>query len=232
MGNVTQWFGRVTKLPSFVAGFGHVKLASKPIKPSNLLEKEKKAAPAKEQVKQAPKPKKEAIDDDYEEKPKEKNPLDLLPESPWNFFDFKTFFVNHPDKAGAAVDELLKVFDKEGYAFWFLQYEKYKGEGEVMYKTENLLQGFLQRFDSFRKHAFARMCVTGEEPNLEIEGVWCIRGTVIPQECKDHPQFEYYKVRRMDLTNAADIQLIREFWGGAVDKIANGRKIQSISWHK
>jgi len=88
---------------------------------------------------------------------------------------------------------------------YFWQYEKYKGEGEVMYKTENLLQGFLQRFDSFRKYAFARMCVTGVEPNLEIEGVWLIRGLTIPQECIDHPQFEYYKSRKLDLDNQADI---------------------------
>ena len=231
MGNVTQWFGRVTKLPGFIMAFGHVKMAQKGVKPSNLIVKKAAAAPQKEQAKPAAKPKKDDDNEGHEEK-KEKNPLDLLPESPWNFFDFKTFFVNHPDKAGAGVDELLKVFDKQGYAFWFLQYDKYKGEGEVMYKTENLLQGFLQRFDSFRKHAFARMCVTGQEPSLEIEGVWCMRGTVIPQECKDHPQFEYYKVRPLDLTNDTDVKLIREFWGGSIGTIANGRPIQSISWHK
>jgi hypothetical protein len=27
----------------------------------------------------------------------------------------------------------------------------------------------------------------GEEPNLEIEGVWLFRGKGIPQEMKDHP---------------------------------------------
>jgi hypothetical protein len=45
MGNVTQWFTRVSKLPSFVSAFGHVKMAQKPIKPSNLIIKEKKVAP-------------------------------------------------------------------------------------------------------------------------------------------------------------------------------------------
>ncbi len=140
--------------------------------------------------------------------------------------------MNHPDKGGDGVDELLKLIDRQGYTMYFWQYEKYKGEGEVIYKFENLLQGFLQRFDSFRKHAFARMCMTGEEPNLEIEGVWLIRGKVIPQECIDHPQFEYYKSRVLDLDKAEDVKLIREFWGATVGAQANGRPVVSVSWHK
>jgi hypothetical protein len=76
------------------------------------------------------------------------------------------------------------------------------------------------------------MCVTGEEPSLEIEGVWLFRGTGIPQEAIDHPQFEYYKNRKLDLDNEADITLIREFWGAKEGSIANGRKVQSVSWHK
>ena len=61
-------------------------------------------------------------------------------------FNFKTFFVNHKDKSGEAVDKMLKIYDQAGYSVWFLNYEKYKGEGEVLFKTENLCKGFLQRF--------------------------------------------------------------------------------------
>jgi elongation factor 1-gamma len=114
------------------------------------------------------------------EEKKAPNPLDLLPPSSFDLFNFKTFFVNHKDKSGAAVDEMLKIYDPAGYSVWFLHYDKYKGEGEVLYKTENLSKGFLQRFDQFRKHAFARHLVLGDEPSLEIEGVWLFRGTTIP----------------------------------------------------
>ena len=48
MPNVIDWFGRVTKLASFISGFGNVKLAQKPIKPVSLLQKEKKAVVPKE----------------------------------------------------------------------------------------------------------------------------------------------------------------------------------------
>ena len=115
---------------------------------------------------------------------------------------------------------------------WFFHYDKYKGEGEKLYMTENLMQGFLQRFDHYRKHAFARMCILGEEPKLEIEGVWLFRGLEIPKAMHEHPQFEYYEERKMDLKNEADLKLLREFWGGAIDKQANGMRIQSIAWHK
>jgi len=49
----------------------------------------------------------------------------------------------------------------------------------------------------------------------------------------DHPQFEYYKNRRMDpKNNKADEQLLREFWGAQVDKTANGKPVVTIAWHK
>jgi elongation factor 1-gamma len=210
MANVTAWFVRVTALPSFVRSFGSIKLAAKLMKPAiKLAVKEKPKAVEK---KVAPKPK--AADDDEEPvEKKEVNPLDALPPSSFDLFNFKTFFVNHKDKKGEAIDEMLKIFDPEGYSFYYLQYEKFGNEGQVLFKTTNLCKGFLQRFDGFRKHAFARHCVIGDEPNLEIEGVWLWRGQGIPQEAIDHPQFEYYKNRKLDVKNADDVALIREFWG-------------------
>jgi elongation factor 1-gamma len=156
----------------------------------------------------------------------------LLPETKFDLFNFKTFFVNCPDKYNTGVDEFVKQVDQEGWAFWFLHYDKYKGEGEVLWKTENLIKGFIQRFEDFRKYSFARMCVLGNEPNLEIEGVFLFRGTVIPQEAHDHPQFEYYKNRKLDLNNADDVKLIREFFGATEGGQCNGHFVQSVNWHK
>ena len=186
---------RVFKLPAFVNSCGNIKLCAKSVAPQ-IKEEKKVEAPKKAAAK------KEADDDDDDEPKEEKklpNPLDVLPPSTFDLFNFKTFFVNHKDKSGAAIDELKKIFDPAGYAIWFLHYDKYKGEGEVMYKTENLSKGFLQRFDTFRKHAFARHLVLGEEPDLNIDGIWLFRGTTIPQEAIDHPKFEYYKQHKMDI---------------------------------
>lgn len=219
----SAWFERVMSHPSVVKNFGVVKACSKGLKPATVVVPPKVK---KEVVKAAPKPK------DEEEEKKKINPIDALPPSAMDMYNFKTLFVNHPDKANGGVDELVKQFDIKGYSMWFFHYDKYKGEGEKLYMTENLLGGFLQRFDHFRKHALARMCILGEEPNLEIEGVWLFRGTEIPFEMHDHPQFEYYQHRKMDLGDAKDLQLVREFWGATYETKANGMTIQSIHWHK
>lgn len=73
---------------------------------------------------------------------KAKNPLDLLPPSPFNFFDYKTMIVNAKDKK-EAIDFLFKNFDKSGFSLWKVVYDKYEGEGEVLYMTNNLAKGFL-----------------------------------------------------------------------------------------
>merc|ERR1712032_667571 len=224
-----EWFERVAADAAFKKVFGRVKICNKALKPT--IKEAGAAAEKPKKVKQeAPKPKPAA-----EAAPKEEkkiNPLEALPPSPWNFFDFKTLMVNHKDKAGGGMEALKEQFDPEGYSFWFFHYDKYKGEGEKLYKTENLMKGFLQRFDHFRKHCLAKMCILGEEPKLEIEGVWCFRGKEITFEMHDHPQFEYYEERKMDFNNKKDFQLIREFWSAEIGKKANGMKIQSQIWHK
>lgn len=76
--------------------------------------------------------------------------------------------------------EFFKQFDKDGYSVYLLEYEMYEGEGVVLYQTVNLMNGFLQRIDHFRKHAWAMHAVLGQEPKLEIKGVWIFRGKGIP----------------------------------------------------
>jgi len=49
-------------------------------------------------------------------------------------------------------------------------YEKYEGEGEKLYMTNNLASGFLQRLENFRKYIFGVWGVYGQEPSLEIRG--------------------------------------------------------------
>merc|ERR1719223_2010952 len=218
-----EWFARVSALPEFISVFGRVKQAAKGV-PQQVKAKEE---PKKQQ---AAAPKKE---EEKKEK-KEGNPLDLLPPSPWNFYDFKTLFVNHPDKRGGAMEELKKQFDAEGYSIWYTHYEKYGAEGQVFYKFENLMKGFLQRFDHFRKHALAKLNMTGAEPDLDIKGVWIFRGLELPQEAKDHPQFEYMQPRKMDINNADDFALMAQHLGAKEGdgETCEGKPIVLSSWHK
>ena len=139
MKNVNQWAEACYANASMKKVFGNVQMCAKPLKPIVVVpkkeEKPKAAAAA------APKPKAEKVLDNVES----------LPPSNFNVYDFKTFFVNHADKKGAAVDEWFKMLDWEGWAFWHFHYEKYGKEGTVLHVTNNLMGGFLSRAEHVSK---------------------------------------------------------------------------------
>jgi len=47
-------------------------------------------------------------------------------------------------------------------------------------------------------------------------GIWMWRGTEVPFEMKDHPQFEYYTTRRLDHTKEEDRKLVEDYWTAKV----------------
>lgn len=72
----------------------------------------------------------------------------------------------------------------------------------------------MQRMDDkMRKHALGVFGVYGEEPELEIMGVFVWRGTEVIKPMEEHPQFEYYTRRKLDVANSeADRKIVEEFW--------------------
>lgn len=79
------------------------------------------------------------------------------------------------------------------------------------------------------------MGVFGEEPDLNIDGVWLMRGAdEIPDGfTKDHTQFEYYKTRKLDpRNNKDDDALIRAFFAGKEETIIDGKMCQTLKWFK
>ena len=223
--NLTQWFERVAAHEKYVARFGKVKLAKKTLKPFAYVEEkkeEKKAQPQKAQAAAAPK---------KEEKPKEG--VDALPPPKMDLNNFKNHFFQSADRR-EGIKMLYNEFRPEDYSVWFFHYEKYTGEGEKLSHTSNLMNGFLQRCDPFRKYTLSCHCVLGEEPNLEIMGVWLFRGPEMLDMMKENPQFEYHKVRKMDIiNNSEDKDLFEQFVFGEEDKDkANGHIIQVKKFFK
>lgn len=146
-----------------------------------------------------------------------KDNVESLPPTSFDLFNFKTFYVNHADKKGIAVDEFYKQLDWEGWSFWHLHYDKYPGEGEKLYLTSNLLGGFINRAEHTNKYTFGKIGIFGEEPNLDIKGVWLMRGQVLPDGLvKEHPQFEYYRTRKLDPRGCEeDDKLVRAYFSCA-----------------
>ena len=64
-----------------------------------------------------------------------------------------------------------------------------------------------------RNHTLCILGVYGEEPALEIMGVFFWRGTGVIEPMKEHPQYEYYTQRKLDIKgNEADRELVERFW--------------------
>jgi len=95
-----------------------------------------------------------------------------------------------------------------------------------------MVDGFLQRWEDFRKYSFGKMCVLGTEDCQEIMGVFMWRGHKVPKECEDHPSFEYYKRRQMDLSNPDDVALLRSYWASKEGDTVSGMPVLSAKWQK
>jgi elongation factor 1-gamma len=102
--------------------------------------------------------------------------------------------------------------DKEGYSLWDVYYEKFGSEGTVDFKTINLKNGYLQRFDEFRKYVFGTYGVYGEEPKLETKGIWFFRGQELPFVLMDIPGSENHKFTKLDWNNEAHRKKTEESW--------------------
>ena len=222
--NLHKHFLVISSQDKFKSVFGACKVAKRPIKVTFAKEEKKKKEEKKE--------KKEEVKHEEKKEEKVKDPLDLLPPTTMDLNEFKFWFINHPDRQAAFDEFYTSRLDKAGWSFWDLKYIKYKGEGEVLYKTNNLLNGFIQRAEHFNKHSYGVHMIYGEEPNLDIKGVWMWRGHDIPIAMLEHPQFEYYKTTKLDIDNEADREYIKEMWCAKDGPLKDGTPIQNWKYQK
>lgn len=214
--NLMNWFYRVTSHKDlFSQVFGKVKLATKVLKVPEPVKK-----------KEEPKKKEKKEDKKEEKKEKKEEKKDDLPPTKLVLDDFKRFIINSPDKINDLTNFLKKDFEKEAWSIWHLKYEIYKDEGSVLHKTGNLMNGFIERAEACRRGAFGMHAVIGDEPNLEIEGVWMWRGQDVMPEMKEHPSFEYYQSRKLDVDKTEDVKIIQDFWCQGVGDKMNGKTCQ------
>jgi len=216
-GNVVRWFTTCVRQPQWAEVIGAVELCKemKVAKPSEKKAEPVKAAePAKKPAKEEAPAGDEGEDEDAP-KAKKPNPLDLLPPSKLNLEEWKRYYSNADDTRGDAVPWLWERLD-DGYSLWFGDY-KYNTDLEKMLNTSNLCGGFVQRLDRVRKYGFASIVIFGEEPsNLQIACCFLVRGQTCPPELTDVDDYENFDWRKADVNNAADKELVADFfsWGG------------------
>ena len=175
----------------------------------------KKDSGKKEQKPQVPKPEPVAKPaESKEEEDPAKKWAKNLPELKFEFYDFKTEFVNSKDKKAVLNDLWKNKWDDKALSFWHVHYQKYdKSEGEKQHVVNNMLNGFMQRIDDkIRQHSLGVIGVYGDEPELEQYGCVLWRGDDIPYPMKEHPQFEYWEKRKLNIKDAKDQKLIIDYF--------------------
>jgi len=243
--NTNRWYLTIVNQPLVKAIIGEVNLCQKMqvakaeegAKEGGKQEKKeqpKKEAAPKQEKKEQPKqekkeqPKKEAPkkkeeseepeEESFEEK-KKKSKLDFLPPSKFVLDEWKRTYSNE-DTVTKAIPWFWENFDKEGYSLWVGDY-KYPEENNKLFMTLNLVNGYIQRLEGFRKYGFGSLCLFGEEPRLEIGCCFLVRGTEIPEEMTDAPDTENYNWRKIDPSSEADRKLVNDYW--AWEKTIAGR---------
>ena len=212
--NLNDYFTSIMETPEAKKAYGRTLLCKQPVrayvKPKEDKKKEEKK---KEEKKKEEKKEKKEKEEDEEEKPKKKpkNPLDELPPSKLELETFKRAFLNNKDKEDA-MNKFWEVYDPDGYSLWWMEYQNLPEEGKVLFRTSNSKGMFLQKLDNFRKYAFAAHGVYGSEGDYKIRGVWMWRGTDIPNEMKEHDNFPYMTIRKLDINKEEDKQLVNDYW--------------------
>jgi elongation factor 1-gamma len=205
--NVTRWFLTCVNQPMFKAVLGEIKLCTEmqvyqSKKTDKKVEKkeEKKVEKKVEKKEAPPKPAEDPEDSVAEEKPKGKNPLDMLPKSKLVLDEWKRCYSNN-DTRPTAVDWFWQNFDKEGYAMWKVDY-KYNDELKMTFMSSNLVGGFFQRLERARKYAFGSMVILGQDNKNEITGFFVIRGQEIPPEVSEAADFDSYTFVKVNTDDA------------------------------
>ena len=221
--NVTAWFTEMMNTPEAVKVYGRTVLCKLTLKPYVAPEK-------KEEKKKEEKKKEEKKEVAEEPKKKKVNPLDELPASTFELEQFKRDFLNNKDKKDA-MEKFWKAYDPKGYSIWWMEYQKLPSEGKVLFRTSNSKSFFLQKLDSFRKYCFAVHGVYGVEGDYEVRGVWMWRGTEIPNEIKEHDNFEYMTIRKLDENKPEDKKLVEDYWTklNETDEV-EGRKCADVEY--
>lgn len=225
--NLNRWFVTMINQPNFKSVIQDTSLIKQALTPKETCEESNKTS-CKPSVAAAAVAS-SACNDDEEDvapvKPKEKNPLDLLPPTAFNLEDWKRFYSNN-DARPTSIDYFWKNYDSLGYCIYRIDY-KYNNELARIFMSSNLVGGLFQRMERLRKYCFGSVLIFGEDNSNEISGYLVFRGQEIPDEMKDVADFESYNFRQMDINDPKEKELFNDYlaWDGelAGKKFADGK---------
>lgn len=220
--NLTRWFLTCVNQAEFKAVIGEVALCEE-----RAVFVAKAAAPkAEEKPAAAPKAvAAAAADEEDAPKPKAKTSFDLLAPTAFNLEDWKRFYSNNETRP-TAIDYFWKNYDPAGFTIWRIDY-KYNNELTRIFMSCNLITGLFARMGGLHKYCFGSVLIFGEDNNNEISGYLVLRGTEMPPEMMDVPDYESFEFKRVDINDAKQRALFEDYlaWDGELDgkKFAEGK---------
>ncbi|KAF9198167.1 hypothetical protein BGZ49_001105 [Haplosporangium sp. Z 27] len=225
---VTRWFTTIVNQPNFLAVAGEFKFCETALKftPSKKEVKEKK--PKEEKPKTAkeekkPKEPEEEPEESYQDAPKPKSKLDLLPAPKMPLDEWKRQYSNNDTPV--ATKWLWENIDlTTDYSIWKVDY-KYNEELTKLYMSNNLAGGLMNRLERARKYAFGCLVVAGEDNANIITGYFIVRGNSdeMIEEVTDAADYDSYTWVKVNVDDEEKKKIDQVFaWDGAID----GKPIQ------
>ncbi|KAF9209043.1 hypothetical protein BGZ49_006587 [Haplosporangium sp. Z 27] len=220
---VTRWFTTIVNQPNFKAVAGEFAFCETPLKyvaPKKEATKEKK--PKEEKPKEEKKPKakepEEEKEESFEDAPKPKSKLDLLPAAKMPLDEWKRQYSNNDTPV--AMKWLWENIDlTTDYSIWKVDY-KYNDELTKLYMSNNLAGGLMNRLERARKYAFGCLVVAGEDNANIITGYFIVRGVAdeMIEEITDAADYDSYTWVKVNVDDAEKKKIDQVFaWEGSID---------------
>ncbi|KAG0035107.1 hypothetical protein BGZ81_000661 [Podila clonocystis] len=221
---LTRWFTTIVNQHNVKAITGDfvfcetVKKYTPP--PKGKKEKKKSKEDKKPKEGKRPREKENAEDEEesFQDAPKPKSKLDLLPAAKMPLDEWKRQYSNNDTPV--ATKWLWENIDlTSDYSFWKVDY-KYNDELTKIYMSNNLAGGLLNRLERARKYAFGCLVVAGKDNANIITGYFIIRGNAdeMIEEVIDAADYESYNWVKVKVDDAERAKIDQIFaWKGTVD---------------
>ncbi|KAF9358817.1 Elongation factor 1-gamma [Mortierella sp. AD094] len=218
---VTRWFTTIVNQPTFKDVAGEFKLCETALKftPPKKEVKEKKPKEEKPKAEKKPKEPEEEPEESYEDAPKPKSKLDLLPAAKMPLDEWKRQYSNNDTPV--ATKWLWENIDlTTDYSIWKVDY-KYNNELTKLYMSNNLAGGLMNRLERARKYAFGCLVVAGEDNANIITGYFIVRGNAeeMIEEITDAADYDSYTWVKVKVDDAEKKKINQVFaWEGLIDE--------------
>ncbi|KAG0263236.1 hypothetical protein BG011_009071 [Mortierella polycephala] len=220
---VTRWFTTIVNQANFKAVAGDFTFCETPIKYIAPKKDTKEKKPKEEKPKEEKKPK--AKEPEVEEelaqeapKPRPKSKLEGLPPAKMPLDEWKRQYSNSetPDAMKWLWENIDLTTD---YSIWKVDF-KYNDELTMLYMSNNLAGGLLNRLELARKYAFGCLVVTGEDNANNITGYFIVRGVAdeMIEEITYAADYDSYTWVKVNVDDEEKKKIDQVFaWEGVID---------------